>query len=358
MDTLTHMALGACIGQAIGYKKMGRKALVYGAFAAFLPDLDVLATPFLGDYGSWKYHRHLSHALWFVPLIGAVLATGLWRFYERKNEKQQGVEFGRWLAVMVLAILSHPLLDFCTIYGTQLFAPFSNHRFEISAISIIDPVYSGILCLAMGALLFRKGRERARFLAVSAIALTTTYIAMGWGLNMRAENLAARQLDDQQIAYQKVEAFTTIFQPFLRRVVVTEPHQVRVGFVSTFRPQEIHWACQAQVPDAVKTAILATYDGGMLSWFSNQTVGFATGNAPDLVVASDLRYGMPGPSAFGWWGQIYKTDGDGGARYIGKLQVDRDSSWHAITGLFRAAYGMENDFLLKSDQGCDAAGAR
>lgn len=52
MDTLTHMALGACIGQAIGYKKMGRKALVYGAFAAFLPDLDVLATPFLGDYGS------------------------------------------------------------------------------------------------------------------------------------------------------------------------------------------------------------------------------------------------------------------------------------------------------------------
>lgn len=352
MDTLTHMALGACIGQAIGYKKMGRKALVYGAFAAFLPDLDVLATPFLGDYGSWKYHRHLSHALWFVPLIGAALAAGLWRFYERKNEKQQGVEFGRWLAVMVLAILSHPLLDFCTIYGTQLFAPFSNHRFEISAISIIDPVYSGILCLAMGALLFRKGRERARFLAVSAIALTTAYIAMGWGLNMRAENLAARQLDDQHIAYQKVEAFTTIFQPFLRRVVVTEPHQVRVGFVSTFDPQHIQWACQKQVSDSMKRTILDTHDGGMLSWFSNQTVGLATGNAPDLVVVSDLRYGIPGPSVFGWWGQLYKIDTAGLPHYMGKINVDRDSSWSKIKGLFRAAYGLENDFLSKVDQGC------
>ena len=58
MDPFTHMALGACIGQAIGYKRFGGKALLFGAVAAGMPDLDVLWTPYLGEYASWKYHRH------------------------------------------------------------------------------------------------------------------------------------------------------------------------------------------------------------------------------------------------------------------------------------------------------------
>lgn len=128
MDTLTHMLLGACIGQAIGYKRYGGKASLFGAVAAGFPDIDVMWASSIGEYGGWKYHRHVTHALWMAPVLGPLMGWGLWKHY-RREAGQEAMKLWPWITLMVLAMLSHPLLDFCTIYGTQLLAPFSNQRF-------------------------------------------------------------------------------------------------------------------------------------------------------------------------------------------------------------------------------------
>jgi len=44
LDTLTHIALGAIIGEAIGGKKLGKKALLVGAAVQCLPDIDFFAS--------------------------------------------------------------------------------------------------------------------------------------------------------------------------------------------------------------------------------------------------------------------------------------------------------------------------
>ena len=43
---------------------------------------------------------------------------------------------------MWLALVTHPLLDAMTVYGTQLALPFSDHPFGVGSIFIIDPLYT------------------------------------------------------------------------------------------------------------------------------------------------------------------------------------------------------------------------
>jgi len=351
MDTLTHMALGACIGQAIGYRKFGKKSLIFGALGALIPDLDVLITPFTGEFGGWKYHRHITHSLLFAPLLGSLMGWGLWRHYGR----QLG-HLWPWIAIMVLSIFTHALLDISTIYGTQFLAPFSNHRFEISAVSIIDPIYTIILLAALFARSLFKDMNAPKILAITAITLSTCYIGYGLYLNNQAERIAAAQLKSQNIAYSEINAYTTIFQPFLRRIVVNEGDKLRVGFVSTFAPQPIFWGCQKQAPKEIQSAILGTEEGKIFDWFSIGNLSYAQGKSENQIIVTDARYGVPGDSLFGWWGQTYtlsnNSDGKLIATYNGKMQFDREASFHAIKNLFRAAYGLENDFMMTSDKDC------
>ena len=350
MDTLTHMALGATIGQAIGHQKFGGKALIFGALAGLAPDLDVFATPFLGEFGSWKYHRAFTHSIWFVALFGSLSGWLLWRHYGR-----QAKHLYAWIFTMLLATLAHPLLDFCTIYGTQLLAPFSNHRFEISAISIIDPVYTLILFASILTIYSKRLRVHARSIATATIILTTSYIGFGYYLNHRAEDIAIAQLQEQKISYKDVKAYTTIFQPFMRRIVVRDDDMIRVGFVSTYAPKHIFWGCRKQESQIVRNAIINTNEGQIFNWFSSENLNISKGNTNNQVNVTDIRYGVPGDSLFGWWGQSYIVSNNQDritATYNGKTRAERDASMDAIKNLFLAAYGFDNNFLMTTDIDC------
>ena len=43
MDSVTQIVLGAAVGQAVLGSKVGNKALLYGAVAGTIPDLDVIS---------------------------------------------------------------------------------------------------------------------------------------------------------------------------------------------------------------------------------------------------------------------------------------------------------------------------
>jgi len=48
MDSLTHTVLGACLGEVIAGKQLGKKAMLIGALANNLPDIDVLTSFWTG----------------------------------------------------------------------------------------------------------------------------------------------------------------------------------------------------------------------------------------------------------------------------------------------------------------------
>ena len=65
MDSVTQMVLGAAVAEATIGRKIGNRAILWGAIAGTMPDLDVFVP--LGDVvKDFTYHRSASHSLWSV----------------------------------------------------------------------------------------------------------------------------------------------------------------------------------------------------------------------------------------------------------------------------------------------------
>jgi inner membrane protein len=354
MDSLTQITLGAAVGQAVGYKKLGKRAVWIGALGGFIPDLDVLYLRFLGPYAVWLYHRHVTHSLLFAPAVILALEILFWVWLRRSGKIRPETASPVFL-VLFLALFTHPLLDLFTIYGTQLLAPFDSTRFAISAVAIIDPAYT----LPLAAALVFAFVPRLQFLAVpvavAALILSTSYLFYGWAQNSKAEDIARAQLAKGGIGSADVRAYTTMFQPYLRRIVVrNNVDELRVGFVSTWNPQPIIWSCQPQAPQKWKDAVLATEGGRLLNWFASSDVSVTEQktSAPNQkrIRVMTAKYGYPGDSLFGLWGLEWNlTLDETGAVQTISAPVDiyesRDASFESIKGLFRASYGLPNDFL-------------
>lgn len=169
MDFITQNLLGAVAAQATVARKLGRWTVVPGALGGAVPDFDFLLKPFADPAAPYEYHRHLTHALAFIP-IGAVLAT-IPCLLIPALRRHLGLTF---LAALI-GCATHGLLDNLTSYGTHLYWPFIAERTSWDTLSIIDPIVTVPLFLAV-LLTLILGRMRpavvgaAWFLAYTAFA--------------------------------------------------------------------------------------------------------------------------------------------------------------------------------------------
>lgn len=316
MDSLTQAALGAAIGQTFA-PRLGRKATWWGALGGLVPDFDVLAVPLTGPWGELVWHRGPTHSLWFGPVVGTLIGYALWRWYRRRTGGDPDGPGGptalrAWIGVWVLALLTHPLLDAFTPYGTQLLSPFADTRFAFNGVAIIDPFYT--LPLAGALLLGRLHRAqplRGRRAALVALVFTTAYLGYGTWQNVQARTLAIAQLGDAPVT--RVTSFPTLFQPWLRRVVAWEGDAVRVGHITTWAPHAIVWQRHEFPRDPRVDDLLAAPEVPLFRWFADGHLAPILTPLPDggsRVRLADLRHGFPG-NIDGLWGieREYAPDG-------------------------------------------------
>ena len=347
MDTLTQIVLGAAVGQATARKRIGRAALAIGAVGGLIPDLDVFAAGALGPLGEWQYHRGITHSLFFGPVVGPALGYGLWaalRRWRAQSPLAAPMALGPIVAVLTLALVTHPLLDLFTVYGTQLLAPFSNARFAIPAVPIIDPVYTLLLVAALAVGLLPRVGRGAHVAAAAALTLSSAYLFYGWSQNQQAEALARRQLAAEGVRMADIRAYTTMFQPWLRRLVIHEPAGLRIGFVSTWAPDSIAWTCLRPAPqDAVLDTALETEHARVLTWFAGGQVWpqrWRDGEGRVVVRLTDLRYGAPGSTIAGWWGIDVTLTPEGQVADARRIAVPRAAiSGATVAALYRAGFG-------------------
>lgn len=194
-----------------------------------------------------------------------------------------------WIWVFVLSMLTHPLLDTCTTYGTQLFAPLWRRRFAWDSVGIIDPFYTLPLALMLFAGLIarpRLGGGAARFFAVIGIIVSTGYLIWGWHLTRQAEQAARAQLARHSAIPMdeiRVDAYPTLFQPWLKRVVVTPKPEARnfravlVGYTSlwTDSPGPIPFE-RSELPESAlaRKLITETEGGRTFAWFADQRLAW------------------------------------------------------------------------------------
>lgn len=317
LDPLTHGLLGAVCGQAAYGRALGRRALVWGALIGMAPDVDVVMNV-TGPMAEWTWHRGMTHALWFGPLVGTAVGALLWKW--------KGGRRSDWIGLAVLALFSHPLLDVFTSYGTQLLAPFSRHRFAWDGVAIVDPAYSLLLAAALAVgLAGGVGARRARWAACVALALTTGYLGLGVWLNDRVERIARSQLVAEGVSDARVCAYPTLLQLPLRRVVARSAGEVRIGWVSALVPRPIAWERFQEAGGPLVDAARDTRAARLFEWFALGQVSARV--LPDarggfLVELDDLRYGVPGQPRDGLWGVRVRLDP--GGRVLGDGErIDR-----------------------------------
>lgn len=284
MDSLTQAALGAVLGGAIAGKALGRTALLGGAVLGTVPDLDVVI-----DYGTaiadFTQHRGFSHSLFILIPFGIVLALILHRW-------QPELSLRRWLIFTLAILITHPLLDVLTTYGTQLFWPFGP-PLGTATIFIIDPLYTLPLLFA---LVWSLVRPAATKIQGAALLLSTCYL--GWAL-------AAQQLIDSraeaELARQGLQDAPRMVQPMpfntlLWRVTVMADEERLEMVAGVFEAQQPLTIERFPHNRALLEEMAALPEGQRLIWF---TSGFLDVYIRDnRLMATDIRLGVPGAHPF------------------------------------------------------------
>ena len=226
MDSLSQIALGAAVGVAtMGRRTAVWKAALWGAVAGTLPDLDVLI-----DHGdpvrNMVLHRAETHALFWLTLVSLPLAAAVARLHG------EWAQWRRWWLALWLVLVTHPLLDAMTVYGTQLALPFSNHPVAVGSIFIIDPLYTLPLLAGAGWALAGRGSRRGLRANAVGLLLSSAYLAWGVAVQHRVEGVARAELARQGIAATALLVTPAPFNTLLWRVVAVEGEQYHEGFYS------------------------------------------------------------------------------------------------------------------------------
>ena len=232
MDSLSQIALGAAVSVAVmGSRTAVWKAALWGAVAGTLPDLDVLI-----DHGdaisNMVLHRAETHSLFWLTLFSLPFSVAVAAL------SRESASWRRWALAMWLALVTHPLLDAMTVYGTQLALPFSNHPYGIGSVFIIDPLYTLPLLIGVGWALASHGgapgRGRKRGLTANSVglAVSTAYLAWGVAAQQHVSQLASASLAAQGIRAESLLVTPTAFNTVLWRVLAVSGDSYHEGFYS------------------------------------------------------------------------------------------------------------------------------
>ena len=348
MDSLSQIVLGAAVGEAVLGRRIGNRAMIWGAVAGTIPDMDVLGQYFLSELDNLAFHRGISHSLVFC-VVGALvfgwvtdrlygsrhhawlaLATkaaaavvvgfvvnflfqifapgswwpvavyiplvvfGLWRHGQRRyfsgDWKAPDADVRGWVLLFFWGFLTHVLLDCFTTYGTQIFAPFSDVRVAWGTVSVVDPLYTFpfLVCLLIAARFARHDSRRRVW----------NWVGLGWSclyLTLTALNYhqvhrtIEGSLHEQGMNYKKFLITPTIFNNLLWNVVVDT--------------EETFLLAQYSILDEIPIAFHPTSKGyellhhldtdetlGVLRWFSDGYLNAVRRNDGSLQL-NDLRFG-------------------------------------------------------------------
>jgi len=278
MDSLTQIVLGAAVGEAVLGRKAGNRAMLWGGICGTLPDLDVFANAVSDPMSALAYHRAFTHSLPFALLAAPLVGLALHRFYGGREGPVKGwlvwpvlltvfyllltggsylmpievynipkitlaitaafaaffvvigglrwlrgfpakVENAGWRGWTMLAfgaIVTHPLLDCFTAYGTQLFQPLADSRVAWNTISVADPIYTiPFLILLVWARTRVQGSEWRARLNKAGLILSSVYLALTVVNYFNVDSVMDATLEEEGIVAERTVVSPSILNNVL-----------------------------------------------------------------------------------------------------------------------------------------------
>lgn len=237
MDSLTQIVLGAAVGEAVLGKKVGNKAMLYGAIAGTIPDLDVIARYFVDTVTATEWHRGFSHSILFSVLFAPLFGWVVWKIHNRSEATWRD-----WGWLFFWGLFTHPVLDAFTTWGTQLFWPF-DVRLALQNVFVIDPLYTlPFLCfLILTAFQKRTSDKRRRYNRLGLV-ISSSYLIVSFALKGFSYRAFTNSLARQQISYTDISVRPSPFNTILWTANIDADDRYLIGNYSFFDTQEIRFA--------------------------------------------------------------------------------------------------------------------
>lgn len=286
MDSLTQIVLGAAMGEAAAGKKMGIKAAMWGAFAGTVPDLDVFLRAIVHPIDGALIHRGFSHSIAFSLIASPIFGWILYRLYKKKYELRT------WIWLFFLAIITHPVLDIFTNYGTEFFWPF-DLRITFNSVFVIDPLYTipFLICLIIALSLKREKKWRKRW---NSIGVVYSCLYLVWCVTVK---LTVLNRSVEYFATTGIESKDNLVTPmpftsFYWMMVGQDSTNFYVGYKSLFydfNPNDINVVPKNQIAfDTLKWNGIDYRE--KLKFITNNYYAVRVDN--DTVKVYDLRFGL------------------------------------------------------------------
>jgi inner membrane protein len=208
MFNSTHTFVSFAVAKT-GLDKWVPYAAVTAVVAGNLPDIEIFSG--LSSTATYlDHHRGITHTLIGVPLLALLLAGAMYFF---------SGNFWKTYAVALIAMSTHPALDYLNTYGVRPFLPFSGKWYYGDLLFIFDPYVDLVLVLGLGAGAYFN---RRRLMAWLSLILVVGYI----GARVELRNLAASHLGKSNGEYV---LFPTMLDPFRwEAIIATETQWVKL----------------------------------------------------------------------------------------------------------------------------------
>ncbi|MEM6883466.1 MAG: metal-dependent hydrolase [Verrucomicrobiota bacterium] len=284
MDSITQATLGAAVAEAGMGKSLGRKAALWGLLLGTLPDLDILIYPLLDPAAQLGWHRGLSHSLLAMLVMSPLCG---WLLHKKYQDKAPPVR-ASWTCFWIF--LTHVLIDCFTVYGTQIFEPFSDMRIGFNNFFIIDPLFTLPILVGVVAAVILYQNPVWRFRA-NTLGLVISSIYVMWSFSAKAiiTSRFSNELERQGIEITRQMTHPTAFNTLLWRSLSEAENGYWVGYASLLdRTPEVAFKFIPRQAELI-SPLYDTRSVDRLLWFSEGY--FMAAKRKGQLTFSDLRFG-------------------------------------------------------------------
>ncbi len=286
MDSITHIALGACIGEAFLGNKIGKKALLWGALAQSVPDIDFIAGFWMPLSEELLAHRGFTHSLLFILALTPLLSLTANRLH-----RDLRIPLNYWMLFFGTEMLVHIFLDGFNNYGTGWLEPFSHLRFSFNTIYVADPFFSfWPIMAAVVLMLISIMSPKRKFWLRFGIILPGIYLTYASFNKLKIDHDTRDILQERNIAYTRYFTTPAPLNNWLWFVVAGNDSGYHIGFRSIFdKKNSIHFEYfprNSELLDSLKEH----EDLHQLIRFSQEF--YTVEKYGDSLVFNDLRFGQ------------------------------------------------------------------
>lgn len=340
MDSLSQIVLGAATAEVIAGKKAGNRAILWGAIAGTIPDLDILVRPFTDDLTGVAWHRGFSHSLLFFILFAPVVGWLISKMYRGRWGSAR-----MWSIAVFFTFLTHALLDCFTSWGTQLFWP---HPVRIAwhTIFVADPLYTvPFLLIVIATMFIRRTNPKRQWVMWTGIALSSSYLALTVVHKSLANDYFEEVMAAKGIEWEYYESRNTPLNSLLWTLNAKSGDGYYVAYYSLLDERAAKAADVFFVErnDSLLDPYRPSEDVDLLLFLTQgyyQVVPADTG-----VIVNDLRFGQPvgidgGPSDFVFGYRIRRFRGETTVEQADQPRPDGETAGRAFDQLWQRIKGI------------------